>query len=146
MKRVGRSFTPTLQMKNKFDKSRQQVYRERFQLPGYQPPKKGEPVSIGDVIKNVVKYLEDNNRGWYLELEKEWPDLVGTVIARHARPGRVDKQTLVIFVDSAVWLNELVRYERLKMMEKLKSRFGESRIKTIRLLADPDRVKKRPRS
>jgi len=118
--------------------------RERFQLPDMEPPAAGnclaEPdVAVQDIVKDIFKSIDIRRQPALLDqIRDAWPELAGPGSATHARPGYLDRQTLVIFVDSAVWLNELARYERAGILARLQQRFGVEVIKALRLQADPE--------
>ena len=121
-----------------------QVERERFQLPDMEPPAAGNclaesDVAVRDIVNDIFKSIEVRRQPALLDQIREaWRELAGPGAATHARPGYLDRQTLVIFVDSAVWLNELVRYERARLLGALQDRFGADRILNLRFLNDPD--------
>lgn len=123
--------------KRVFDKTAWMVSRERFRLTDWEPPPEDTTVSIRDVLGGIFKNIEANDRPWLGHLEQEWDTLVGVLTSGHARPGGLRGQTLVVYVDSAVWLNELARYKRPEMLAKLQKRFGVDRIKSISLQPDP---------
>jgi hypothetical protein len=125
------------------------VARERFQLPDMEPPAAGnclagdclaEPdVAVREIVNDIFKSIDVRRQPALLDQIREaWRELAGPGAATHARPGYLDRQTLVIFVDSAVWLNELARYERPRLFGALQDRFGADRILNLRFLNDPD--------
>lgn len=118
---------------------RWQVERERFQLPDMDAPAPEPEAEIRDVVKNIFQSIDVRRQPALLEQIREtWPELAGPGAGKHARPGYLDRQTLVVFVDSAVWLNELARYERPRLLHELQGRFGAGRILNLRFLNDPD--------
>lgn len=121
------------------DPVRWMVARERFQLPDMEPPA-GEPdVTVHDIVNDIFKSIDVRRQPALLDQIREaWRELAGPGAANHARPGYLDRQTLVIFVDSAVWLNELVRYENARLLGALQGRFGADHIRNLRFLNDPD--------
>ncbi|MFA5344085.1 MAG: DUF721 domain-containing protein [Kiritimatiellia bacterium] len=121
------------------DPVRWMVDRERFQLPDAEPPAAEPEVAIHDIVKDIFKSIDVRRQPALLEQIREaWRELAGPGAATHARPGYLDRQTLVIFVDSAVWLDELARYERAGILARLQQRFGAESIKALRLQADPE--------
>ena len=90
------------------------------------------------IVPALLRRLGLEKEQWLTELAEEWTVLVGSDVARHARPGRLDHGTLTVFVDNSVWLSELSRYGKEKMLEKLRERFGAKRFKGLRLQLDPD--------
>jgi hypothetical protein len=122
-----------------YSKGRWQVEKERFHLDSYQPAQGVEDAAgIGDVVAGIMKSLGLEGMHWLNILEEEWTRLVGDAVAKHSRPGRMEKKTLTVFVDNSVWLNELLRYGRKQMLENLQKRFGKEKIGSIRLVLDPD--------
>ena len=121
------------------DPARWMVTRERFQLPDMEPPAAEPDIAVRDIVNDIFKSIEVRRQPALLDQIKEaWRELAGPGAATHARPGYLNRQTLVIFVDSAVWLNELVRYERAGILARLQQRLGAEAIKALRLQADPE--------
>lgn len=134
---VRESETENMTRKRHFDKTAWMVSRERFQLTDPEPPSEDATVSIRDVLAGIFKGIEANDRPWLRQLAEEWDKLVGDLTAGHARPGGLRGQALVVYVDSAAWLNELARYRRPDMLVRLQKRFGAGRIKSIILQPHP---------
>ena len=121
------------------DPVRWMVTRERFQLPDMEPPAAEPDVAVREIVNDIFKSIDVRRQPALLDQIREaWRELAGPGAATHARPGYLDRQTLVIFVDSAVWLDELARYERAGILARLQQRFGAEAIKTLRLQADPE--------
>jgi len=130
--------------RKQYNKGHWQVEKERFHLDG-RAPSQGvqDAVGIGDVLAGLMKNLGLDELQWVNILENEWTQIVGTAVASHSRPGRIEKKCLTVFVDNSVWLNELMRYGRKQMLENLQKKFGREKIGSIRLVLDPDgRVQK----
>lgn len=125
--------------KRVFSSGQWQVYRERCQIADGTPPPVGDgPTPIGRVISGIIKSLDKPVPAWFRDITNEWTSLAGATEAKHARPGRYEDGTLTVFVDGAVWLNELKRYWRLEMLRKLQVRFGEKTVSKLVLQPDPD--------
>ena len=121
------------------DPMRWMVTRERFQLPDSESPASESDVAVKDIVNDIFKSIDVRRQPALLDQIREaWRELAGPGAANHARPGYLNRQTLVIFVDSSVWLNELVRYERAGILARLQQRFGAQAIKALRLQADPE--------
>jgi len=126
-----------------YDKSRWQQDRERFHLMDQQPAPPEPDGSIRTTILNIFSRLNAGEQCVWRQVEQEWNNLVGAVIARHTSPVRLDHKMLVVAVDSAVWLNELIRFERAALLARLQQRVGKDRIKTIHFQADPQAVERK---
>lgn len=125
--------------------SRWQILRERFQIESEIPPAQwAEPRPIGDVIGSVLSRLPAPPPSWWEALLIEWPHLVGDRVALHARPGRLTSRALVVFVDTSVWLHEIERTYKARILSALQKRFGPRRIPALLLRLDPDRKAKPP--
>ncbi len=118
---------------------RWRVTRERFQLPEDEPPA-GEPEgALRDVLRAIFKTIDRRHQpGLFDAICTVWPGLAGPDISAHARPGRLDRQTLVVFVDSAAWYHDLARFERPRLLRALQQRFGAEVVRDLRLQHDPE--------
>ncbi len=118
---------------------RWQQERERMHLPDTaRAPIPDRTVPVSDVLPGVMRELGLEAKRWEQVIETEWSTLVGAQVARCARPGGVNRQTLSIYVNSSVWLHELSRFSQPRILAKLQERFGATRIKQVRLELDPD--------
>ena len=114
--------------------------RERFHLAEMQPPvENSDPSALAGIIPDVLKRLGLDNQHWLEVMCDEWTGMVGADVAKHTRPGGFQNKNLTIFVDSSVWLSELSRFGRDKILPNLHKRFGADRIATISLKLDPGR-------
>jgi predicted nucleic acid-binding Zn ribbon protein len=120
------------------DIGRWEQERERHRLIRNAPPPPDAPSSLSDVVPQVMKELGLADRFWEHALVEEWGSLVGPQVALHARPGRLDRKVLSIFVSHPTWLSELSRYGQKQILENLQKRFGSDKIKSIRLQLDPE--------
>ena len=65
------------------------------------------------------------------EILKVWNHLLDANIVAHAQPTGIRKGTLFVTVDSSVWLDEIVRYRRREILERLQNSFGRDLITRI---------------
>jgi len=87
------------------------------------------PVSA--VMKNVLSDLRIDKRRAEAEVVKVWNDLLDPNIVAHAQPTGLRKGTLFVAVDSSVWLDEIVRYRRKEILDRLQHSFGRDLIAKI---------------
>lgn len=127
------------QLKQGYNKARWQVERERCRIEDAEPSS-ADPgvIALSDVMAVVLKRLGLEKQQWYSILTDEWKRIVGEAISKHTRPGRIEGQTLIIYVDNSVWLSELSRFSSGELLAKIKERFGSGRIGNIRLQLDPE--------
>ncbi len=121
------------------DRARWQLERERHHILRERPPQPDRSTGIETVIQSVVKGLGLEKHFWEQALITEWESLVGPQVAKHARPGRLDRKILHIFVDHPAWLSDLSRYGQKQVLANLQKRFGADRIKGVRLQLDPEK-------
>ena len=60
-----------------------------------------------------------------------WTAIVGTDIARHAQPVSYRNGTLIVAVDHPVWLQELSRYHKQLIVQKIQERVGKKTVRDI---------------
>lgn len=123
--------------KQKYDKGRWQLERERHHIARDTPPPPDLSASIADIVPNVMKKWGLENRLWEQELADQWESIAGKQVAAHARPGALNRGTLVVFVSHSTWLSELKRYGQKQLLANLQERFG-AKIRALRLQLDPD--------
>lgn len=87
--------------------------------------------SAGDILVRVKKSLRLDQRRANLEVLKVWNHLLDPMITAHAQPTGLRNGTLFVSVDSNVQLNELVRFRRKEILDRLQSSFGREFIKKL---------------
>src|ERR1043166_1659638 len=83
------------------------------------------------VLPNVLSELRIDRRRSEAEIAKVWNHLLDPNIVAHAQPAGIHKGTLFVVVDSSVWLNEIVRYRRREILDRLQHSFGRDLISRI---------------
>jgi predicted nucleic acid-binding Zn ribbon protein len=87
--------------------------------------------SIKTVIPSVLTGLGLERRRAETEILKVWNHLIDPVIVAHAQPTGLHRGTLFVSVDNSVWLNEIVRYRRREILERLQHSFGKDLVARI---------------
>ena len=93
--------------------------------------RKASSKKAGDVLPSVLKTLRIETRQSEAEILKVWDHLIDPTITAHARPTGVVRGTLFVSIDSSVWLDEIVRYRRKEILERLQNSFGRELISRI---------------
>ena len=78
----------------------------------------------GDILTGVLKDMRIDGRRSDAEMVKVWNNLIDPAIVAHAQPTGLHKGTLFVMVDSSVWLDEIVRYRRREILDRLQHSFG----------------------
>ena len=87
--------------------------------------------SAAAVMPHALKKLGLDRRRLESEVARVWRHLIDPTIVAHAQPTGLHKGTLFVTVDSSVWLNEIVRYRRKEILERLQNSFGREFIQRI---------------
>ena len=87
--------------------------------------------SSGEIMPKVLAGLGLDRRQAETEILKVWSHQLDPNIAAHARPTGLRKGTLFVCVDSNVWLDEIVRYRRREILERLQNSFGRDLVARI---------------
>lgn len=60
-----------------------------------------------------------------------WEKAAGAQVSKHARAYSIDKGVLLVFVDSHVWIRELI-FLKAELLRKLNAELGAETVKDIR--------------
>lgn len=93
---------------------------------------------LSDAIRTAFKRLNLDSREWFDQLAAEWTAIAGAGVAAHTRPGRMERDALVVFVDSSVWLNELSRRGSQALLQNILRQPGTKTVKRLIFRLDPD--------
>ena len=85
----------------------------------------------GALMSGVLKGLKVDQRRAEIEVVKVWNNAIDPAIIAHAQPVGLRKGTLFVNVDSSVWLNEIVRYRRKEILDRLQHSFGKEFVARI---------------
>ena len=83
------------------------------------------------VLPRLLSELRIERRQSEAEVVKVWNQLLDPLIVAHAQPTGLRKGTLFVTVDSSPWLDELVRYRRKEILDRLQHSFGRDLITRI---------------
>jgi predicted nucleic acid-binding Zn ribbon protein len=87
--------------------------------------------STADLVPRPLSDLRIDRRQSETEILHVWNNQLDPNIAAHAHPTGLRNGTLFVTVDSSVWLDEIVRYRRREILERLKNSFGPDLITKI---------------
>lgn len=88
-------------------------------------------VPASAIMPRVLSELRIDRRRSEVEILKVWNQLLDPLIVAHAQPTGLRKGTLFVTVDSSPWLDEIVRYRRKEILERLQHSFGSDLISKI---------------
>jgi predicted nucleic acid-binding Zn ribbon protein len=87
--------------------------------------------SLERLVPGVVRGLGLEQRLHQSQLFFLWTQIVGEDIARHAQPVSLKNAFLVVAVDHPVWLQELERFHKPMILQKIQARVGKQTVKQI---------------
>ena len=91
--------------------------------------KPATPVSM--ILPKVLTDLGLDRRRAETEILKVWNHLIDPNLTAHAQPTGLNKGTLFVTVDSSPWLDEIVRYRRKEILDRLQHSFGRDLVTRI---------------
>jgi predicted nucleic acid-binding Zn ribbon protein len=92
----------------------------------------GRPAAATNtLVPAVMKRLGLEQRLQQSQVFFLWPQIVGTDIAHHAQPVSLRNGLLVVVVDHPVWLQELARYHKALLLQKVRERVGKQTVRDI---------------
>lgn len=83
------------------------------------------------LVAGVLSGLRIEQRQSETEILVVWQRLMDPNIVAHAQPTGLRNGTLFVTVDSHVWLDEIVRYRRKEILDRLQHSFGRKLIVKI---------------
>lgn len=86
---------------------------------------------VDQVLSGLLGKLRLDQRLDESRILQIWPQLVDPTVAAHARPANFAQGTLFVVVDSNVWLDEIVRYRRHEILERLQTALGKTVVQRI---------------
>ncbi len=93
----------------------------------------GRPTAtaLESVVPRLMKKLGLEQRLHQSQIFVQWPQIVGADIARHAQPVALRNGLLTVAVDHPVWLQELSRFHKPLLLQKIRDRVGPKTIRDI---------------
>jgi predicted nucleic acid-binding Zn ribbon protein len=86
---------------------------------------------LAKLLPEVMSGLGLDRRRGEAEIIKVWNSLMDPRVTAHAQPAGLHKGTLFVTVDSSVWLDEIVRYRRREILDRIQHSFGKEVVKKI---------------
>ena len=97
---------------------------------------KKAPTLLKEILKTAIKQAEEQKKGLLTEEEVQaaWLDAAGENAAKHTKPKKMTKTTLVIDVDSPTWIYQL-NINKNKIEKRLNRYFKNKKPITIKFRA-----------
>jgi len=95
-----------------------------------------DPTSVGEALGSVSAELGLPDPVATGALADRWEEVVGAVIAPHARLRTLRNGVLTIAVDAAPWATEL-RYQEDMLRRRVEEVTGHDVVRSVRVVVDP---------
>jgi len=97
---------------------------------------KKAPTLLKEILKTAIKQAEEQKKGLLTEEEVQaaWLDAAGENAAKHTKPKKMTKTTLIIDVDSPTWIYQL-NINKSKIEKRLNRYFKNKKPITIKFRA-----------
>ena len=115
------------------------VSTERLRYVWQNRQRHGEPVRLGPVVQALVAAEGLDKPSPLMDLRCVWEELVGLELSRHSRVDSLSRGVLRVEVDSAVHMAELKGLAQAGLAERMRARFDQRAIKSIRLRLGSER-------
>ena len=90
------------------------------------------PTPVGEIVKSILGQFGNEQCEVHMKIASAWNSAVGVEVSQHTKPVEMKKGLLMVHVDSSVWFNELSRYYKGAIIEKLNAVIGNKKIKDIK--------------
>ena len=90
------------------------------------------PALLGDILAQLFAARGWGRRQARLHLEQAWAEVIGPAGAEHTRVGGLRRGVLEILVDNAVLLQELVHFQKRRLLEQLRGRLPGTTLHDLR--------------
>ncbi len=100
-------------------------------MNGRSEGQQNKPEAIGPIVRKIVSRLGLEGLATSSRVFEVWNSVVGPAIARHAQPYSLRDGTLIVNVESSVWLSQLDRYRKKQIREKLNRSLPHPLVKRI---------------
>ena len=86
--------------------------------------------TLGDALRAALARLPSGGELANFPIWTEWPQIVGPVIAQHARPTRLRRGILLVEVDGVEWMHEL-QYLKSELRAHLNAHLGRAVVREL---------------
>jgi predicted nucleic acid-binding Zn ribbon protein len=100
-------------------------------LAGQEKARDHSVKAVHNLMPKVLTGLRMDRRRSEAEIVRVWNNSVDPSLTPHAQPVGINKGTLFVTVDSSVWLDEIVRYRRKEILDRLQNSFGKDVVTRI---------------
>jgi predicted nucleic acid-binding Zn ribbon protein len=100
-------------------------------LAGTEKARQSSAKAAENLMPKVLAGLRMDRRRGEAEIVRVWNNSLDPTITAHAQPVGINRGTLFVNIDSSVWLDEIVRYRRKEILDRLQNSFGRGVVTRI---------------
>jgi predicted nucleic acid-binding Zn ribbon protein len=89
-----------------------------------------ELTTLGEALRAALSRLPAGGELASFPIWTDWADVVGSTIARHARPRRLRRGVLLVEVDGVEWMHEL-QFLKADLRARLNERLGRPAVREV---------------
>ncbi|MBF0395269.1 MAG: DUF721 domain-containing protein [Desulfobacterales bacterium] len=93
-------------------------------------------VHIGQIIHNILTNTTIKNAPVLVQIWEVWSNAVGKNISDNAKPAAFKGNTLLVYVSSSVWLNE-IQFLKKDLIQKVNLSLGDNILEDIKFKIGP---------
>lgn len=86
-------------------------------------PVRGGTVAVGDILPQIIRQISSKAGGFLPVILCKWEEIVGTAVANHTKPSSLKGKNLYIEVDDSVWMAELSRFHKRRIIDSINHNF-----------------------
>ena len=131
MLRPPRRFIPPLGPPKRTARQRALATLRGIDLAPLERVRERPALSVASVMPAILGKLRIEQRQGEAEIVRVWNSIIDPALTAHAQPAGIHKGTLFVTVDNSVWLDEIVRYRRKEIVNRLQLSFGMELIQRI---------------
>ncbi len=102
-----------------------------------------EPQDLSEILKELKATTDLGQRLEEAEIWEHWQDIAGPELAPHATPVAIREGTLIIAVDSSVWMHK-TSYKKSEIIDKSNKFLSREKVSEIFLTLRSDEDEKGP--
>jgi len=87
--------------------------------------------SLAEVLPRVLAGIRLDQRPSESQIVTVWKQIMDPQVAAHSQPVGLVRGTLIVAVDSSVWLEEIMRYRRKEILERVQDAMGREVVRKI---------------
>ena len=99
--------------------------------------KSNKPQSVGQILAKLLKKTGLGKQLQQAKIWQHWPEIAGPALHSRGRPHSVKDKTLIVEVDSTVWMNKYA-YFKWDIMKRINRLAGKELVSDVFFVLAPE--------